>query len=182
MHNGYSDNDDTRNVLWFKIFTQLNNSEPQWNILPIGMPCRPISHCLCLVWQPAPFPNKPLRLADDEIVEEEDDFDESDSETSVASEADDDETSRNLSYEGLKQDHLVPVDLEMGLRTAEKDPVVYSLPARKLLIGDITDDIPENVKVVRIFTSSTFTGILIKNNIWLSNSWSKHLQVEMYRY
>lgn len=111
-----------------------------------------------------------MRLADDEIVEEEDDFDESDSETSVASEADDDETSRNFSYEGLKQDHLVPVDLEMGRRAAEKDPVVYSLPARKLLIGDITDDIPENVKVVRIFTSSTFTGILIKNNIWLSNS------------
>ena len=100
----------------------------------------------------------------------------------MASEADDDETSRNLNYEGLKQDHLVPVNFEMGLRTAEKDPVVYSLPARKLLIGDITDDIPENVKVVRIFTSSTFTGILIRNDTWLIDSSSKHLQVEMYRY
>ena len=96
----------------------------------------------------------------------------------MASEADGDETSQNLSHEGLKQDHLVPVDLQMGHETPEKEPVVYSLPARKLLIGDITDDIPENVKVVRIFTSSTFTGILIKNNIWLSNSSSKHLQVE----
>lgn len=77
----------------------------------------------------------------------------------MASEADDDEPSRDLGYEGLEsQDNLVP----------EKDPVMYSLPARKLLMGDITDDIPENVKVVRIFTSSTFTGILIKNNIWLS--------------
>ena len=129
-----------------------------------------------------PFPSKPLRLTDGEIVEEEDDFDESDSETSLTSEADGDETSRNLNYEGLKQDHLVPVDLQMGHGTPEKDPVVYSLPARKLLIGNITDDIPENVKVVRIFTSSTFTGILINNNIWLSNCSSKHLQVETYRY
>ena len=116
-------------------------------------------------------------MADDEIVEEEDDFDESDSETSVASEADDDETSRNLNYEGL-----APTDLQMGCGTVEKDPVVYSLPARKLLIGDITDDIPESVKVVRIFTSSTFTGILIKNNVWFSDSSSKHLSVEIYRY
>ena len=100
----------------------------------------------------------------------------------MTSEADGDETSRNLNYEGLKQDHLVPVDLQMGHGTPEKDPVVYSLPARKLLIGNITDDIPENVKVVRIFTSSTFTGILINNNIWLSNCSSKHLQVETYRY
>jgi len=114
-------------------------------------------------------------LADNEIVEEEDDFDESDSETSLASEADDNEPSRDLSYEGPKQDHLVPVDLQMGRKIPEKDPVVYSLPARKLLIGDITDDIPENVKIVRIFTSSTFTGILIKNNIWVNNSSSKHL-------
>jgi len=129
------------------------------------MLCRPISHCLCLVWQPAPFPSKTSRLADSEIVEEEDDYDESDSETSLASEADDDWPSRDSSYEGPKQDHLVPIDLQMGRRTPEKDPAVYSLPARKLLIGDITDDIPENVKVVRIFTSSTFTGILIKNNI-----------------
>ena len=83
----------------------------------------------------------------------------------MASETDDDETSKNLNYEGLKQGHLVPVDLQIGHSTPEKDPVVYSLPARKLLIGDITDDIPENVKVVRIFTSSTFTGILIKNNV-----------------
>ena len=150
--------------------------------LSVCMPCRPVSHFLFLVWQPTPFPSKPLRLADGEIVEEEDDFDESDSETSLASEADGYETSRNLNYEGLKQDHLVPIDLQMGHGTPEKDPVVYSLPARKLLIGDITDDIPENVKVVRIFTSSTFTGILINNNIWLSNSSSKHLQVETNRY
>ena len=66
------------------------------------MPCRPVSHFLFLVWQPTPFPSKPLRLADGEIVEEEDDFDESDSETSLASEADGYETSRNLNYEGLK--------------------------------------------------------------------------------
>ena len=64
----------------------------------------------------------------------------------------------------------MPIDLQMAYSTPEKDPVVYSLPARKLLIGDITEDIPENVRVVRIFTSSTFTGILIKNTIRLSNS------------
>ena len=109
-----------------------------------------------------PFPSKTSRLAYDEVVEEEDDFDESDSETSVASEADDGEPSMDLSHGGPKQDNLLPVDLEMESKAPEKDPVVYSLPARKLLIGDITDDIPENVKVVRIFTSSTFTGILIK--------------------
>lgn len=95
----------------------------------------------------------------------------------MASEADDDEPSRDLGYEGLEsQDNLVP----------EKDPVVYSLPARKLLMGDITDDIPENVKVVRIFTSSTFTGILIKNNIWLSTcNCTVHtcrLRCQRYRY
>lgn len=114
--------------------------------------------------QTAPFPNKTERLADDGIVEDEDDLGESDSETSVASEADDDAPPRDLDNEGLRsEDNLVPFDTHMGTgsEASEKDPVVYSLPARKLLIGDITDDIPENVKVVRIFTSSTFTGILI---------------------
>lgn len=61
------------------------------------------------------------------------------------------------------------VDLEMGCRVVEKDFVVYSLLVRKFLIGDIIDDILENVKVVRIFISLIFIGILIKNNIWLSN-------------
>lgn len=108
----------------------------------------------------APFPNQTERLVNDEIVEDEDDPEESDSETSVASEADDDVSSGDLGNEGLRsEDNLGPFDLQMASGAPEKDPVVYSLSARKLLIGDITDDIPENVKVVRIFTSSTFTGI-----------------------
>lgn len=86
----------------------------------------------------------------------------------MASEADDSEPSMDLNYKGLKQDNLVPVDSHMESRALEKDPVVYSLPARKLLIGDITDEIPENVNVVRIFTSSTFTGIVITKIVWLS--------------
>lgn len=95
----------------------------------------------------------------DEIVEDEEELDESDSETSVASETDDDGPSRDSGNEGLEHsDDLVPFDWQTGGQVPEKDPVVYSLPARKLLIGDISDDIPENVKVVRIFTSSTFTG------------------------
>lgn len=100
-------------------------------------------------------------MADDGIVEDEDDLDESDSETSLASEADDDVPPEDLGNVGLRsEDNLVPFDTHMGSESSKNDPVVYSLPARKLLIGDITDDIPENVKVVRIFTSSTFTGII----------------------
>ena len=34
----------------------------------------------------------------------------------------------------------------------------YSEKLRKALIGDLDGEFPENVKVVRIFTSSTFTG------------------------
>ena len=34
----------------------------------------------------------------------------------------------------------------------------YSEKLQKTLMGDLDSDFPENVKVVRIFTSSTFTG------------------------
>ena len=34
----------------------------------------------------------------------------------------------------------------------------YSERLQKALMGDLDSDFPENVKVVRIFTSSTFTG------------------------
>ena len=36
--------------------------------------------------------------------------------------------------------------------------VNYSEQLQKALMGDLDNDFPENVKVVRIFTSSTFTG------------------------
>lgn len=108
-------------------------------------------------------------MVNDVIVEDEDNLDGSDSETSVASEADNDAPSPDLGNEGP---HLAPFDTQMSSAAPEKDPVVYSLPARKLLIGDVTDDIPENVKVVRIFTSSTFTGILIK---WIKSSFMYNL-------
>ena len=38
----------------------------------------------------------------------------------------------------------------------------YSEKLQKALIGDLDDDFPESVKVVRIFTSSTFTGKLFE--------------------
>ena len=77
----------------------------------------------------------------------------------MASETDDDGVSRDSGDKGREhKQNLAPFDWQTGRRSPENDPVVYSLPARKLLTGDISDDIPENVKVVRIFTSSTFTG------------------------
>ena len=38
----------------------------------------------------------------------------------------------------------------------------YSEKLHKALVGDLDDDFPESVKVVRIFTSSTFTGKLFE--------------------
>ena len=37
----------------------------------------------------------------------------------------------------------------------------YSEKLQKALMGDLNSDFPDNVKIVRIFTSSTFTGKLI---------------------
>ena len=43
----------------------------------------------------------------------------------------------------------------------------YSEKLQKALMGDLGDDFPENVKVVRIFTSSTFTGTKLKKYMWM---------------
>ena len=37
----------------------------------------------------------------------------------------------------------------------------YSEKLQRALMGDLNSDFPDNVKIVRIFTSSTFTGKLI---------------------
>ena len=121
-----------------------------------------LQHNLCLMLQTAPFPNKTGKLVDNTIIENESDPNESDSDTSLASEVDDEGSLRDLDDEVPgSEDKLVPFDSPIGSGAPEKDPTVYSLLARKLLAGDINDDIPENVKVVRIFTSSTFTGDLL---------------------
>ena len=39
-----------------------------------------------------------------------------------------------------------------------KLPANYSEKLQKALMGDLNSDFPDNVKIVRIFTSSTFTG------------------------
>ena len=119
--------------------------------------------------QTAPCPNKTERLVDDTIIENENDPDESDSDTSVASEVDDEGSLRDLDDEvSGSKDKLVSFNSPIGSGAPEKDPTVYSLLARKLLAGDINDDIPENVKVVRIFTSSTFTGDFMKLILYIN--------------
>lgn len=45
----------------------------------------------------------------------------------------------------------------------------YSEKLKKALMGDLNSEFPENVKVVRIFTSSTFTGKYAFKNVFFLN-------------
>ena len=102
-----------------------------------------------------PLLGKPGQTALDEIAEddedEEDDPQESESETSLVS-GDDDQGELGDTLDDRAQ------TAEEWRQEDSGSSVMYSQAASKLLVGDIGEDIPENIKVVRIFTSSTFTG------------------------
>ena len=87
---------------------------------------------------------------------------------------DDDEEDNNEDEEEEQQEKESEEDLDSGEEGNDerngrddnnedsgKDLSYSEKQLKKAMIGDLDSEFPENVKVVRIFTSSTFTGICI---------------------
>ena len=87
---------------------------------------------------------------EDEEKEENDNEDKSDEEEESDNKEEDDETSQDEEQEDDDQDVTETKNSKVLANNSEK--------LQKALMGDLDCDFPENVKVVRIFTSSTFTG------------------------
>ena len=79
---------------------------------------------------------------DDEPQNEEDEKNEEDDRKEEEEEEEEDEEEENANEEEKKTKLLAN----------------YSEKLQKALMGDLNSDFPDNVKIVRIFTSSTFTG------------------------
>lgn len=87
---------------------------------------------------------------EDEEKEENDNEDNSDKEEESDNKEEDDENSQDEEQEDEEEDVTETKNSKVLANYSEK--------LQKALIGDLDCDFPENVKLVRIFTSSTFTG------------------------
>ena len=76
-------------------------------------------------------------------------------------EDEDDEQQNEEDEKNEKDDRKKEEEEEENANEEEKKTKLlanYSEKLQKALMGDLNSDFPDNVKIVRIFTSSTFTG------------------------
>ena len=92
--------------------------------------------------------------SDNKSNEAEDEDDEPQNEEDEKNEEDDPEEKEEGEEEEEEEEEKENADEEEKTKLLAN----YSEKLQKALMGDLNSDFPDNVKIVRIFTSSTFTG------------------------